>query len=116
MDLKTFVYQPTLKALEIKKEKGTDYVHSWKPKGVYNSKLKSLYAAFLNSIKLSEYRIGIKFDKEPSALEQNDYLTKIVNVYIVYHLHVWPRNSAYNFKFKNCLFGATNVVKNSDKE
>ena len=21
-----------------------------------------------------------------------------------------------NFKFKNCLFGATNIVKNSDKE
>ena len=57
-------------------------------KGVYNSKLKSLYTAFLNSIKLSEYRIGIKFIKESLALEQNNYLTKIVNVYIFYDLHV----------------------------
>ena len=34
-------------------------------------------------MKLSEYRIGLKFDKDPLALEQNNYLTKIVNVYIV---------------------------------
>ena len=28
----------------------------------------------------------IKFDKDPSTVEQNNYLTKIVNVYIVYDL------------------------------
>ena len=27
-----------------------------------------------------------------------------------------PRNPTNNFKFKNCSFGATNTVKNSDKE
>ena len=43
-------------------------------------------------------------------------MIKIENVYIVYDLVAWPRNSTNNFKFKNCLFGATNVVKNSDKE
>ena len=43
-------------------------------------------------------------------------MTKIVNVYIVYDLDAWPRNPTNNFKFKNCLFGATNTVKNSDKE
>ena len=43
-------------------------------------------------------------------------MTKIVNVYIVYDLAVWPRNPSYNFKFKNCLFGVTNIVKTSDKE
>ena len=43
-------------------------------------------------------------------------MTKIVNIYIVYNLDAWPRNPTNNFKFKNCLFGATNVVKNSDKE
>ena len=47
---------------------------------------------------------------------QNNYLTKNVNVYIVYDLDTWPRNPTYNFKFKNCLFGATNIVKNCDKE
>ena len=60
--------------------------------------------------------MGIKFDKHPLAVEQNNYLTKIVNVYIVYDLVAWPRNLTNNFKFKNCLFGATNIVKNSDRE
>ena len=58
----TFVYRPTLDALELKKGEGTGYVLNWKSKEVFNSKLKPLYTAFLNSIKLSEYRIGIKFD------------------------------------------------------
>ena len=57
----TFVYQPTLYALKLKKDKDTDYVLSWKSKGVFNSKLKLLYTAFLHRIKFSEYRIGIKF-------------------------------------------------------
>ena len=48
----------------------------------------------------------IKFDKDPSAVEQNNYLTKIVNVYIVYDLNAWPSNPSNNFKFENCLFGA----------
>ena len=43
-------------------------------------------------------------------------MSEIVNVYIVYDLHVWPRNPTNNFKFKNCLFGATNIIKNSDNK
>ena len=43
-------------------------------------------------------------------------MIEIVNVYIVYDLAAWPRNPANNFKFNNCLFGATNIIKNSDKE
>ena len=58
----------------------------------------------------------IKFDKDLLAVEQNNYLRKIVNVYIVYDLDAWPRNHTNNFEFKNCLFGATSIVKNSDKE
>ena len=54
-----------IKTLELKKDKGTDYVFSWKSKGIFNSKIKPLYSIFLHSIKLSEHRIGIKFDKIP---------------------------------------------------
>ena len=43
-------------------------------------------------------------------------MTKIENLYIVYDLDGWPRYPTKNFKFKNCLFGTTSVVKNSDKE
>ena len=43
-------------------------------------------------------------------------MSKIVNVYIASDLDPWPKNPTNNFKFKNSLFGATNIVKNSDKE
>ena len=75
--------------IRIKKDKDTDYVLSRKSKGVFNCELKPLYTTFLNSIKLSEYRIGIKFDKDSLAVEQNNYLSKIVNAYIVYDLDAW---------------------------
>ena len=76
----TFFYQPTFDTLQFKKDKGTDYILSWKLNGVYNTKLKSLYTAFLHSIKPSEYRIGINFDKDLLAVEQNNCTTKILNV------------------------------------
>ena len=55
--------------------------------------------------------MGIKFDKDLLAIEKNIYLIKIVNVYIVYDLDAWSRDPTNNVKFKNCLFGATNIVK-----
>ena len=63
--------------------------------------LRPLYTAFLHSIKLSEHRIEKKIDKDPLAVEQNNYLTKIVYVYILYDLDAWPKNLINNFKFKN---------------
>ena len=39
-----------------------------------------------------------------------------MNIYIVYDLDTWPKISLRNFTLKNCLFGATNVVKDNDKE
>ena len=53
----------------------------------------------------SKYKIGITLDKHPFAVEQNNYLSKIINVYIVYDLNTWPGSHTNNFKFKNCLFG-----------
>ena len=53
----------------------------------------------------------IKFDKDPLAVEKNNYLTKIVNVYIVYDLNAWPKIPLRNVTLKNCLFGVTNIVK-----
>ena len=47
----TFVYQATLAALKLKKDKGTDYVLSRKSKVACNSKLNPLYTASLHSIK-----------------------------------------------------------------
>ena len=60
--------------------------------------------------------MGIKFHKDTLAVEQNNYLTKIVNTHIVCELDTWPKLSLNNFKIKICLIGVTNIVKHSDKE
>ena len=64
-----FVYQATLHRLKLKKEKGTDYAFCCKSKRVFNSNLKPLYTAFLHSINLSGYKMGIRFDKDPLTVE-----------------------------------------------
>ena len=43
-------------------------------------------------------------------------MSKSLNTYIVSDLDTWPRNPTNFFKFKNCLFRVTSIVKNSDKE
>ena len=68
----------------------------------------------MHSTKCSVYKVGIQFDQDPFAVEQNNYLTKIVNVYIVYDFYIRPRNPTINLKFMNCLDGAISVVTNSD--
>ena len=39
-----------------------------------------------------------------------------MNVYIFYDLYAWPRNATNKSRFKKCLFAATSIAKNSDKE
>ena len=100
----TFVYQPALDILELKNIKVTDYDLTWKSMGVYNSKLKTLYTAFMHSIKRSEYMMGIHFVKDLLAVEQKNYTRKFINIYIVFALDAWPRNLTNNLEFKNCFF------------
>ena len=47
----------------------------------------------------------IKFDKDHSGVEQNNYATKIVNAYIFYDSDACPNNPLNNFKLKKiaCL-------------
>ena len=58
----------------------------------------------------------IKFYKDSLAAEQNNYITKFANPHIIYDLDPWPRNPTNNFKLKKCLSGATNILKNNNKE
>ena len=89
MDLKTrLFYQPILVTLELKKRQRCWLYSLLEIKRIYHSNLKPLYTAFLHSIKCSEYRIRMKFGKDSLAVEQNNYLNKIVNFYIVYDLDV----------------------------
>ena len=57
-----------------------------------------------------------QINNTPLVIEQNNYATKIVNVYIFYDLDNWPKNLRRNFTLKDCLFGSTNIVKDNVKE
>ena len=57
----------------------------------------------------------IKFEKDPLAVEQNNYFTKIVNLNSVSEYDL-PKVPLTNFTLKTCLFRATNIVKNIDKD
>ena len=74
-----------------------------------------LHGAFLPNIKYFGYKIRIQFNNSPLVLKQNKYVPKIVNAYTVYDLDNWPKTPLNNFTLKNCLSGATNIVKNCDK-
>ena len=52
----------------------------------------------------------MQFNNTPLVIEQNNYTTKNVNVYIVYDLNNWPKIPLRNFRLKNCLFRATNIA------
>ena len=58
----------------------------------------------------------MKFDKDFLAVEQKNYFGKIAMFYIVCDLDFYPRNPTNIFKFKNCLFWESNIVKKIDKE
>ena len=71
----TFLYQPILDTLKLKKDKGIDNVISCKLKGVHNSKLKLVYTAFLHSIKFSGHKMGIKLDKDHKTTQNKTAIT-----------------------------------------
>ena len=104
--------------LESKIEKGIEYTIGWKSKNSYISKLTALHGVFLPNIKYFGVKTGIQFNNNPLATEQINYARKIVQVYIVYDLGNWilPKNLLINFTLKDCLFWATDIVKNSDKQ
>ena len=59
--------------------------------------------------------IGIQFSNSILFAEQNNQATKIINAYTVYHLDVWRKTPLSNLTLKNCLFGATNIRKSSNR-
>ena len=51
----------------------------------------------LRSIKVAGYKVRKVFDKDPLAVEQNNYETKIVIAYVVCDLGTWRNNPLRNF-------------------
>ena len=102
------VYQPTLNILELQKVR-TLIMFLVKNKREYIL-LNINHCMLLSWIALNflNKKVKLKFNKDPLAVEQNNYATKIVNAYIVYDLDNWPYNRLKNISLKSCLFGATN--------
>ena len=88
--------------IEFKKDKSPDYVTGWKLKELDNSRLIALHGAFYYH-KMFRKKIGIQFDNTLFIIEQNKCTKKIVNVYSVYDLDIWPKSPLTNCTLKNCL-------------
>ena len=71
---------------------------------------------FFPKLKYDARKIWVNLTKSPLVIEQSNYSTKIVNPCVVYDLNDWPKVPLRNFTLKIFLFGATNIMKNSDKE
>ena len=81
-----FFYQPTFTVLELKVDKGTEYVISWKSKDLNRFKVLSLHGAFLPSIKYFVHKIVIQFNNTTLVVEQNIYVIKTVSAFIIFDL------------------------------
>ena len=46
-----FAYQPTFSMLELKEEKGTECIITWKPKGLFKTNFKPLFGSLSPTIK-----------------------------------------------------------------
>ena len=101
--------------LELKISKSTENVTSWKLKGLFEYKCLPLNGAFMYNLKRFGHKINIQFNNTSLVKDLNNIPTKIVNAYIVYDLDNWSKILFLNFILKNCLFGATKIAKNSDK-
>ena len=74
-----FVYQPTLSMLELK-EDNIEYIIAWKSKGLFKSNLKPILNPLPPTIKQFGYKVAIPLVNNSLIVENNNYLTKIVNV------------------------------------
>ena len=78
--------------------------------------MKAINDAFWYNAKNFGNQTWIQFNYTSLVIEQNKYTSRIVNVYIVYDLNNQPKILLKTFTLKNCLFEATNIVKNNNKE
>ena len=62
--------------LELKIDKGAEYIIGWKSKVLYNSELIALYNAFLPNVNYFGNKIGIQLNSTPLVIEQIKKLAK----------------------------------------
>ena len=114
------VFQPIVRYFKILPN--TNYVLSWKSKGLSAETIKShttspLTASDYNLIPTLSYsgtKTKLKFTGSYLKQDQISYTHgKVVNIYIVYELGASSSNNS-DPTLKNCLFGAVTLTKNAD--
>ena len=109
------VFQPIFRYFKVITINNTDYILSWKSKGLFAKTVNPPTASFSTSINYVSNKIRVKFNG--SCLKQSNKLTythkTIVNIYIVYGLRPSSSNNI-DPTLKNCLSGAVTLIKNAD--
>ena len=95
----------------------TDYISSWKSKGLSAERIKPLTTpdnSLTPALRYHGTKTRVKFTGSCLKQSQISYAHgKVVNIYIVYELG--GSSSYVNYPtLKNCLFGAVTLTKNAD--
>ena len=111
------VFQPMIRYFKVNMITNTDYVSSWKSKGLSSESIKPLNTSDNSLTRESNYdgpKTRLKFIG--SCLKQSKIShthEKVVNIFIVYELGA---SGSHNNDpiLKKCLFGVFNLTKNTD--
>ena len=111
------IFQPIIRYFKVNTITNTDYVLSWKSKGLSAESIKPPTTSD-NSLTpaLNYYGTKTRVKFTGSCLKQSKISYthgKIVNIYVVYELGAASSN-INDPTLKNCLFGAVTLTKNAD--
>ena len=111
------VFQPIVRYFKVNTITNTDYVSSWKSKGLSAETIKPPTTSD-NSLTpaVSYYGTKTRVKFTGSCLKQSKISYthgKVVNIYIVYELGA-SSSHVNDPTLKNCLFGAVTLTKNAD--
>ena len=106
------VFQPINKYFKV--ITNTDYVSSWKSKGLSAESIKPPTTSDNSLTPVLNYMARVKFNGSCLQESKLSYTHgTIVNIYIVYELSAFSSHSD-DPTLKNCLFGAVTLTKKSD--
>ena len=113
-----YILQPISKYLKVANVNNTNYIISWKSRGLSDIKIESIKTNnYSLNPRMDHYdtsKVRIKFDGcflnrlPPTILHGN-----IVNIYIVYEITSDYKDINYP-TLENCLFGSVKLTKNAD--
>ena len=111
------VFQPIIRYFKVNRITDTDYVSSWKYKGLSAESIKPPTTSD-NSLtpELNYYGTKTRVKFTGSSLKQSKISythSNIINIYIVYELGISGSNNSCP-TLKNCLSGAVTLTKNTD--